>query len=422
MLQLLSSGGEPDLPRTYLRWIWCRAVLHRGWWLVTSVYLVLDAHLSGVQLVVIGVAQAATGLVCEVPAGGAGRHHRSPLVIDRVARLDGYGHARNGPCHQLPRPCGHANAVGAFVELVQRRRCRLDHRRAGRSDSDCRGAVVLRSGAAHWGGRRIGGGGRISDRDWAVGRHVTAGLGMLVLGGYVLIRFHERRFVRAEAGRISGSWSALAGGSALVRRNRAIRTMVAATFLINGAALVGRLQARRLIELGFPATPIVWFTALGIVTVLVGAAVFRLAEGHVEDAGGLLRAFSLACAAGSAGLVMLAAAPDAAVGAVAVVVAGGVALSDQHAGDDLGKPAGVERREGDRRVISRPGGVRGRDHMRAGYRRRCACGGDGCCAADMCGAVRRRSAHRRRERTLRMDRALHVEVIDRRLRSEPRGG
>jgi hypothetical protein len=35
------SGG-PDLVALLLRWIWWRAVLHNGWWLATSVYLVVD--------------------------------------------------------------------------------------------------------------------------------------------------------------------------------------------------------------------------------------------------------------------------------------------------------------------------------------------------------------------------------------------
>ena len=30
----------------FIRWTWMRAVLHNGWWLVTSVYLVVDAGLS----------------------------------------------------------------------------------------------------------------------------------------------------------------------------------------------------------------------------------------------------------------------------------------------------------------------------------------------------------------------------------------
>lgn len=53
----------------YLRWTWCRAALHRGWWLVTRVYLVVDAHLSASELVLVGVAQSLVTLAFEVPAG-----------------------------------------------------------------------------------------------------------------------------------------------------------------------------------------------------------------------------------------------------------------------------------------------------------------------------------------------------------------
>jgi hypothetical protein len=35
-----------DLDTVFARWVWCRAVLHRGWWLVASVYMVVDARLS----------------------------------------------------------------------------------------------------------------------------------------------------------------------------------------------------------------------------------------------------------------------------------------------------------------------------------------------------------------------------------------
>src|SRR6478672_854056 len=65
------------LVAVYLRWIWWRAALHRGWWLVTSVYLVVDARLSPSQLVLIGVAQGVTALVFEIPAG---------VVADAISR------------------------------------------------------------------------------------------------------------------------------------------------------------------------------------------------------------------------------------------------------------------------------------------------------------------------------------------------
>ena len=97
------------------------------------------------------------------------------------------------------------------------------------------------------------------------------------------MRFPERRFAAAGARRIGGSWSAFLRGSALVRRSPAILVMVAATFLINGAAVFGLLQTRRLVQLGFPVRPILWFTGLGILTLLAGAGVFRLAEPHVGE-------------------------------------------------------------------------------------------------------------------------------------------
>lgn len=52
-------------------------MLHNGWWLVTSIYLVVDADLSPSQLVLIGVAQGVVALVFEVPAG---------VVADTISR------------------------------------------------------------------------------------------------------------------------------------------------------------------------------------------------------------------------------------------------------------------------------------------------------------------------------------------------
>ena len=59
----------PDITAVFLRWVGMRAVLHRGYWLVTSLYLVGDANLSAFQLVFLGTAQGIVSLVCEVPVG-----------------------------------------------------------------------------------------------------------------------------------------------------------------------------------------------------------------------------------------------------------------------------------------------------------------------------------------------------------------
>ena len=59
----------PPIVATFLRWTWMRAMLHRGYWLVASLYLVVDARLSPAQLVLIGSAQGVVSLVAEIPTG-----------------------------------------------------------------------------------------------------------------------------------------------------------------------------------------------------------------------------------------------------------------------------------------------------------------------------------------------------------------
>ncbi|HEY7908975.1 MAG TPA: hypothetical protein VIC60_08865, partial [Thermomicrobiales bacterium] len=66
-----------DITAVFLRWMGMRAVLHRGYWLVASLYLIVDAHLSAFQLVFLGIAQGIISLVVEVPAG---------VVADTISR------------------------------------------------------------------------------------------------------------------------------------------------------------------------------------------------------------------------------------------------------------------------------------------------------------------------------------------------
>lgn len=59
----------PDITAAYLRWAWMRALLARGYWLVTSLYLVLDADPSAFQIVFLGTAQGVVSLVSEALPG-----------------------------------------------------------------------------------------------------------------------------------------------------------------------------------------------------------------------------------------------------------------------------------------------------------------------------------------------------------------
>src|SRR6266536_3494833 len=58
-----------DVATTFLRWTFLRAMCHRGYVLVSSLYFVVTAQLAAFQLVLLGAVVAATLLVSDIPAG-----------------------------------------------------------------------------------------------------------------------------------------------------------------------------------------------------------------------------------------------------------------------------------------------------------------------------------------------------------------
>jgi MFS family permease len=320
------SGG-PDIVAVYLRWIWWRAVLHNGWWLVTSIYLVVDAGLSPSQLVLIGVAQGVVALAFEIPAG---------VVADTISRKWSLvvSHALMGTAMiatglvtdfgplvatQMLWGLAWTFASGADVAWI-----------TDELDEPARiSSVLVRSGRAQLTGAAaglvgVGALGSLLQRGTAM---VLAGAAMLLLGLFVVVRFRGERFVRAPARRWSASWSILVRGSTLVRRSRAILLMFAATFLVNGAWVAfGRMHPRRLVDIGLPSDPVAWYTALGVLTLLVGAATLRVVERHIDGAHTALRGYLIACAAGVVGAIGLAAAPEEVSGSAAVLLVAGIAM------------------------------------------------------------------------------------------------
>ena len=151
-----------------------------------------------------------------------------------------------------------------------------------------------------------------------------------MLGGYVAARFPEQNFTRLETRRWRGGLDTLGTGFQLARTNRMVVLLFAATFLINGGAEVfGRLYAKRLVDLGFPADPdpIVWYTALGIVALVVTAIAVRAVEHRIDGVGMVRSIYGAACLVGAAGMVLLALAPDPLTASIAVLVVSGVSLS-----------------------------------------------------------------------------------------------
>lgn len=54
---------RPDVAGIFLRWSLARSLCFRGYWIVTSLYLVVVADLSAFQLVFLGTAMELTVLV-----------------------------------------------------------------------------------------------------------------------------------------------------------------------------------------------------------------------------------------------------------------------------------------------------------------------------------------------------------------------
>jgi MFS family permease len=324
------EDGSREITVHFLRWTGMRAVVHRGYWLVTSLYLVLDANLSPFQLVFLGTAQGIIALVVEVPAG---------VVADTISRkwalviahaLIGASMVITGLVTAFPAlvatqmlwGVGWTFASGADVAWVTDE---LGH--PGR---------VARVLAAYARWQQVGAAGGMLGFGLlalAVGRAptmMTAGVAMILLGLYVVARFTEHGFTPTRERRWQRSAAIFRAGIALARRDREILMVLAATVLINGAAeAFGRLYPRRLVELGLTqrVDPIVWFTGLGIGAFAVGALALGLVEARIDGAGVARRVYAGACFVGVLGLLVLAGASDSVLGSAGVLLVEGIALT-----------------------------------------------------------------------------------------------
>lgn len=314
----------PGPGTVYVGWIWCRALLHRGWWLVTSLYLVVDAHLTAAQLVLIGVAQALVGLVCDVPAG---------VLADTLSRkwslvashlLMGAAMLATGLVSdflpllatQMLWGLSWAFASGADVAWI-----------SDELDDPARVPVVLiRAEQAQLTGT-VAGLAAIGGLAWLTGRStamVLAGAAMVVLGLFVAAGFPERHFVAVPARRWSAAWSILARGFRLVRESRVLIAVFAATLLVNGVtSAFGRLYPLHLVALAPGVDAVLWFTGLSVLMCLAGAGALRIAQRRIGSFGTVRRGYLAACAVAVTGVAGLAAAPDASSASLAVLLAAG---------------------------------------------------------------------------------------------------
>jgi predicted MFS family arabinose efflux permease len=133
---------------------------------------------------------------------------------------------------------------------------------------------------------------------------VVSGAGMALLGIQVAAQFRERKFVRAPK-----AWSSplpiLRRGFALAFHDSEILLVLAATFLSEGASIIGWLFPKRLVSLGFASDPILWWTVIGILSFMVGAISLRVVEARIDRPDTARRIYALACLIGVAGVILL---------------------------------------------------------------------------------------------------------------------
>jgi MFS family permease len=315
-----------QLADTFVHWTWLRAALHNGWWLVTSIYLVVDAGLSAAQIVLIGSVQSVFALVCEVPAGVLADtiSRKWSLVLSQV--LMGTAMLATGLVTAFPLllatqvlwGLSWTFASGADVAWI-----------TDESDQPI-SAVLSRAARAQLTGAAFGllGFGYLA---WATRRDlamVLAGCAMLLLGVFVAVRFTESRFVPVRSASWSGSWAIFRQGLELVRRSRELLLIFLATFLINGASdAAGRLAPKQLLGLGLPlrVDPVVWLTGLGILALIVGALALRIVE-HRLDGRHARHSYGVAATIGAFGTALLAVAPEGVSAGAALVIVSGIAV------------------------------------------------------------------------------------------------
>lgn len=323
-------AAGPDVATLFARWIAMRAFLHRGYWLVASLYLVLDAGLSPFELVFLGTAQGIIAIVMEVPAG---------VVADTISRkwalvlahaLIGVSMITTGLVTAFPALVATQMVWGVGWTFTSGADVAWVTDEIGRPESIA--GVLTRS--ARW--EQVGAiGGLLVVGLLAVatGRGpamVAAGVAMIALGLYIVVRFTEHGFTATTTQRWQRSVAILRRGTAVARHDREILLVLAATVLVNGAAeAYGRLYPKRLVELGIPggADPILWLTGLAIGGLAAGALALWLVETRIAGLAATRRIYAAASFTGTVGLLALAVAPSLLAGSVGVLLVGGVALT-----------------------------------------------------------------------------------------------
>lgn len=156
---------------------------------------------------------------------------------------------------------------------------------------------------------------------------IVSGIGMALLALGVAVWFVERNFIPTRENRWNASLTLFRLGARLSLQDREIVLVFVATLLVNSAGLVEWLFPKQLVNLGYPSDPILWYTALGILSSVLGFLVLRMVQTHIDGVGVARRTYALACFLGMLGLLVLAKAPSALLGSLGVLLISGIAFN-----------------------------------------------------------------------------------------------
>jgi MFS family permease len=324
----LSTYRTSEVATLFIRWTFLRAIFHRGWWLVTSLYLVMEADLSPLQLVFLGTAQSLIGMAFEIPTGVVADTLSRKWSIVIAHAIMGGGMVMTGLVTAFPAlvvtqmlwGLAWTFSSGADVawltdEYDQPKDIARVLAAAARWELLGAATGLVSFGAIAW----------ITDLALSI---VVAGIAMLMLGVFVAIRFKERNFTPTHEHHYRASLLILRDGFRLARHDRTILLVFSVTMLVNGAdEALGRLFPRRLVDLGLPLNPdpIVWLTTLGLATLALGAVALRLVESRLHGVHTTRRFYAGACVVGALGVLVFAVAPEHLTAMGGVILARGIA-------------------------------------------------------------------------------------------------
>jgi MFS family permease len=316
-----------DLAATFLAWTFTRAVFHRGYVLVSTLYFVVNAHLSGSELVLLGTTVSAALLVSDIPTGvwSDAWSRKWPLVLGHT--LVAAGMVMTGfvtafgllVITQVLWGVGWGLCSGAEVawitdELDQP--ARIDRVLAARARWELigSGAGIVAFGGVAW----------ATSLATAI---VASGIAMALIAVFVAARFPEQNFKRTSVDVAHASFAILQKGLHLARRDREIVLVLAATMLVNAAAQISWVFPKQLLKVGLPGDPVLAYSTLIVLSFALGALAVRAVEPRIHGVGVARRSYSLACWIGGLGLAMLAYTTNFPIAAAGLVLANGVSFS-----------------------------------------------------------------------------------------------